>query len=83
MALIANALDCSPDTPARSQRVVIAREAWTRALNGFTQRHDRWLVALDVFPPHREPQRVFENLPLLDVWSDRLDHNGTRIMRSG
>ena len=78
MALTANTLDRSPGMPAAgSQRMVLAREEWARALNGFTRRHDGWLVSLDVCPLTGERQREFENLPLLGVSSDRLDPNGT------
>ena len=56
--------------------VLLAPEEWSRELNGFTQRHDGWLVSLDVIPPDDIPQREFENLPLLGVSADRFGHGG-------
>jgi hypothetical protein len=78
MSLIADARDHSPGTTAADSRLlVIAREDWVAALNGFTHRHDGWLVSLDIIAPQRAPQREFENLPLLGVSSERLNHDGT------
>lgn len=78
MAVIADALAPPPSTAnTGSHLVVIAREDWVRALNGFTQRHDGWLVSLDVIPPGGTPQREFENLPLLGVSSDGPAVEGT------
>ena len=78
MAIIAGAFDGPPDTTdADSHLIVIPREEWVRALNGFTRCHDGWLVSFDIIPPQGTPQREFENLPLLGVSTDRLDHDGT------
>jgi hypothetical protein len=78
MATLADAFDGPPDSPdADSHLIVIPREEWLRALNGFTRCHDGWLVSLDIIPPQGTPQREFENLPLLGVSTDRLDHDGT------
>jgi hypothetical protein len=81
MSMIADARDHSPGTAAGDSRlVVIAREEWVAALNGFTRRHDGWLVSLDIIAPQGTPQREFENLPLLGVSSDRVNHYGTLVI---
>ena len=63
----------APGTPA----VVIPREEWVKELNAFTRTYEGWLVSLDVFARDAPAQREFENLPLLGVSADRLDHDGT------
>ena len=78
MSVTADARNHAPGTAAAESRfVVIARGDWVRALTGFTQRHDGWLVSLDVIRPQGTAQREFENLPLLGVSSDHLTHEGT------
>lgn len=57
--------------------VEIPREAWVERLNEFTAVHGGWLVSLDVLGPGIGAQPEFDNLPLLGVSADRLDHDGT------
>ena len=77
MSLIADRRDPPQGAATDSRLVVITREDWEGALNGFTRRHEGWLVTLEVIPPEGTRQREFENLPLLGVSSDRLGHEGT------
>ena len=55
----------------------IPREAWVHELNEFTMVHEGWLVSLDVLGPEIGAQPEIDNLPLLGVSADRLDHDGT------
>jgi hypothetical protein len=81
MSITADQRDHSIGTAAADSRlVVIARQEWVAALNGFTRRHDGWLVSLDIIPPQGQPLREFENLPLRGVSSDRVNHDGTLVI---
>jgi hypothetical protein len=57
--------------------IEIPREAWARRLNEFTANHDRWLVSLEVTGPEIGAQPQVDNLPLLGVSADRVDHDGS------
>lgn len=55
----------------------IARTDWAGRLNEFTAVHDGWLVSVDVLNPDIGAQRQIENLPLLGVSADRINHDGS------
>ena len=55
----------------------IARADWAGRLNEFTAVHDGWLVSVDVLNPDIGAQRQSENLPLLGVSADRINHDGS------
>lgn len=55
----------------------IPREAWVNRLNEFTIIHEGWLVSLDVLGPEIGAQPEVDNLPLLGVSADRVNHDGT------
>ena len=55
----------------------LPREAWVQQLNEFSAIHDGWLVSLDVLDPEIGAQPEIDNLPLLGVSVDRIDHDGT------
>jgi hypothetical protein len=55
----------------------IPREAWVDQLNAFTTMHEGWLVSLDVLGPEIGAQPEIDNLPLLGISADRIDHDGT------
>jgi hypothetical protein len=59
------------------QTLEIPREAWAHRLNEFTTIHEGWLVSLDVLGPEIGAQPQIDNLPLLGVSTDRVDHDGT------
>ena len=59
------------------QTFEIPREAWVHRLNEFTAIHEGWLVSLDVLGPEIGAQPEIDNLPLLGVSADRVDHDGT------
>jgi hypothetical protein len=59
------------------QTFEIPRKAWAERLNQFTAVHDGWLVSVDVLSPDLGAQRQIDNLPLLGVSADRIDHDGT------
>lgn len=59
------------------QVVEIPREAWVRRLNEFTIIHQGWLVSLHVSDAEPGAQPDIDNLPLLGVSADHIDHNGT------
>ena len=59
------------------QTVEIPREAWVHKLNEFTRIHEGWLVSLDVLAGDFGAQPQIDNLPLLGVSADRIDHDGT------
>jgi hypothetical protein len=81
MATLTQTTDRAPESRAgHSPLVAIARQEWATALNAFTRRHDGWLVTLDVLAPDQGPQREFENLPLLGVSADRVNHDGTIVI---
>jgi len=55
----------------------IARADWAGRLNEFTAVHDGWLVSVDVLSPDIGAQRQIDNLPLLGVSADRINHDGS------
>ena len=59
------------------QTVEIPREAWVHKLNEFARIHEGWLVSLDVLAGDFGAQPQIDNLPLLGVSADRIDHDGT------
>jgi hypothetical protein len=59
------------------QTVEITRADWARRLNEFTAVHDGWLVSVDVLSPETGGQRQIDNLPLLGVSADRINHDGS------
>ena len=59
------------------QTVEIPHEAWVRWLNEFTNIHEGWLVSLDILSAELGAQPEIDNLPLLGVSADRIDHDGT------
>ena len=59
------------------QTFEIPHEAWVQRLNEFTIIHEGWLVSLDVLSPEIGAQPEIDNLPLLGVSADRVDHDGT------
>ena len=58
------------------QTFEIPRKAWVERLNEFTAVHDGWLVSVDVLSPDIGAQRQIDNLPLLGVSADRINHDG-------
>lgn len=58
------------------QTVEIPREAWVHKLNEFTRIHEGWLVSLDVLAGDLGAQPQVNNLPLLGVSADPIDHDG-------
>ena len=62
------------------QTFEIPREAWVHRLNEFTTIHEGWLVSLDVLGPEIGAQPEIDNLPLLGVSADRVDHDGTIVV---
>jgi hypothetical protein len=64
-----------PEKKAAMQTVEIAHEAWAQTLNEFTAIHEGWLVSLDVLAPTIGAQLAINNLPLLGVSVDRVDHH--------
>lgn len=68
------------------QTFEIPRRAWAERLNQFSAVHDGWLVSVDVLSPDIGAQRQIDNLPLLGISADRLDHDGSvaiSVARSG
>ncbi len=64
----------------------IPRWAWAERLNQFSAVHDGWLVSVDVLSPDLGAQQQVDNLPLLGISADRLDHDGSvaiSVARSG
>lgn len=57
------------------QTVEIPHEAWAQTLNEFTAIHEGWLVSLDVLAPTIGAQLEINNLPLLGLSVDRIDHD--------
>ena len=57
--------------------VEIARAEWARRLNEFTAVHDGWLVSVDVLSPDIGAERQIDNVPLLGVSADRINHDGS------
>ena len=62
------------------QTVEIPREAWVHRLNEFTSIHEGWLVSLDILGPELGVQPEIDNLPLLGVSADRVNHDGTIVV---
>ena len=62
------------------QTVEIPREAWVYRLNEFTSIHEGWLVSLDILGPELGVQPEIDNLPLLGVSADRVNHDGTIVV---
>ncbi len=59
------------------QTVEIRRADWAGRLDEFTAVHDGWLVSVDVLTPEIGAQRQIDNLPLLGVSADRINHDGS------
>jgi hypothetical protein len=59
------------------QTVEVPRKDWAATLNEFTAIHDGWLVSLDVLGADLGAQTEINNLPLLGVSGDHIDHDGT------
>ena len=59
------------------QTVEITHADWARRLNEFTAVHDGWLISVDVLSPETGAQRQIDNLPLLGVSADRINHDGS------
>jgi hypothetical protein len=57
--------------------VEIPRAEWAQRLGEFTAIHAGWLVSLDVLAPEIGAQPEIDNLPLLGVSTDRIDHDAT------
>jgi hypothetical protein len=57
--------------------IEIPRETWVDQLNEFTTLHEGWLVSIDVLGQEIGAQAEINNLPLLGVSADRIDHDGT------
>jgi len=55
--------------------VEIPHDAWAQTLNEFTAIHEGWLISLDVLSPTIGAQPEINNLPLLGVSADRVDHD--------
>ena len=47
-----------------------------QALNRFTAAHEGWLASLEIFGPSLGAQPEIDNLPLLGVSADRVNHDG-------
>ena len=59
------------------QTIEIARADWAARLNEFTAVHEGWLVSIDVLSADLGAQPQIDNLPLLGVSADRIDHDGS------
>jgi hypothetical protein len=53
------------------------RLEWIQALNRFTIAHEGWLVSLTIIGPAIGAQPEIEDLPLLGISADRVNHDGT------
>jgi hypothetical protein len=62
------------------ETVEIPREDWIRRLNEFTAVHEGWLVSLDILGVELGAQPEIDNLPLLGVSADRVNHDGTIVV---
>jgi hypothetical protein len=72
--------------PGSRRTVEVPREAWLSTLDEFTRLHEGWLVSLDVLKADLGAQSAIEELPLLGISADRLEHDGTiaiSVARSG
>jgi hypothetical protein len=56
--------------------VEIPREAWVRRLNEFTHTHEGWLASLELLGAELGAQPEIDNVPLLGISADRIDHDG-------
>ena len=54
----------------------VPRMDWMKELDRFTITHEGWLVSLEVFGPYLGAQPEIDNLPLLGVSADRVNHDG-------
>jgi hypothetical protein len=59
------------------QTFEIPRETWVRRLNEFTNTHEGWLVSAEILSTEHGAQPEINNLPLLGVSADRINHDGT------
>ena len=59
------------------ETIEIPREEWMRRLNEFTVSHEGWLVSLDILGGEIGARPAIDNLPLLGVSADRVNHDGT------
>lgn len=50
---------------------------WMQELNRFTTEHEGWLMSLEILGPYLGAQPEIDNLPLLGVSADRVNHDGT------
>ena len=74
-----------PD-PGSPRTIEVPREAWVRTLDEFTRLHEGWLVSIEVLKADLGAQSEIEELPLLGISADRLEHDGTiaiSVARSG
>jgi hypothetical protein len=55
----------------------LPRTDWSQALNQFTIAHQGWLASLAIIGPAIGAQPEIENLPLLGISADRVNHDGT------
>ena len=62
------------------ETVEILREDWSHRLNEFTAIHEGWLVSLDILGAELGAQPEIENLPLVGVSADRVNHDGTIVV---
>jgi hypothetical protein len=62
------------------ETVEILREDWSRRLNEFTAIHEGWLVSLDLLGAELGAQTAIDNLPLVGVSADRVNHDGTIVV---
>jgi hypothetical protein len=62
------------------QTTEITPESWFQRLDEFTAMHEGWLVSVDVLDPEIGAQPEIENLPLLGVSPDRIDHDPTIVV---
>ena len=61
----------------------IAQHDWAQWLDEFTAIHEGWLVTVEVLGPEIGAQPQIENLPLLGVSEDRIDHAPSIVVSVG
>jgi hypothetical protein len=61
----------------------IARHAWNQWLDEFTAIHEGWLVSIEIVGPEIGAQPEIDNLPLLGVSPDRIDHDPAIVVAVG
>jgi hypothetical protein len=54
----------------------VPRVNWVQELNRFTTAHEGWLVSLEILGPYLGAQPEIDNMPLLGVSADRVNHDG-------